>query len=75
MERFHRKTDRQVQHVIVLIALSLGLTSYLFAQGDVTDLQTNLGDVEIGGQWIYGNFEQGIERALESGKPLFVLFR
>ena len=71
-----KKSNRQARRIAVLMAiLTLSLMSHLFAQQDLVSLQNDLGDVEIGGDWIYGELEKGITLAKESGKPLFVLFR
>ena len=71
-----KKADRQARHIAVLMAiLTLSLTSHLFAQQGPVALQNDLGDLEIGDDWIYGDLEKGIALAKESGKPLFVLFR
>ena len=48
---------------------------YFVTQADSAPLQTTLDDLEVGGDWIYDDLEQGIALAKESGKPLFVLFR
>ncbi len=71
-----KKSNRQARRIAVLMAiLTLSLMSHLFAQQDLVSLQNDLGDVEIGSDWIYGDLEKGIALAKESGKPLFVLFR
>ena len=59
-----------------LMAMLVILTHLSFvAHGEPAALQTALGDLEVGGQWIYGDLQQGIAAAKESGNPLFVLFR
>jgi len=71
-----KKADQQAQRIAVLMAiLTLSLMSHLFAQQGPVALQNDLGDLEIGDDWIYGDLEKGIALAKESGKPLFVLFR
>ena len=71
-----KKADRQARRLAILIGLvTLCLTPHLFSQQSPTDLQTNLEDLEVGGDWMYGDLDKGIALAKESGKPLFVLFR
>jgi len=41
----------------------------------LSNLQLELEDVEIGGGWIYGDLDEGFAQAKETGQPLFVLFR
>jgi hypothetical protein len=73
-----KKGNQQRWCAIILVAFFLfGLTaSDLFAQQAAPrDLQTALDDLEVGSDWIYGNLDEGITRAKQTGKPLFVLFR
>ena len=57
--------------LLTLLLISLNL----FAQQNPINLQNDLGDLEVGGDWIYGDLEKGAALALENNKPLFVLFR
>jgi hypothetical protein len=69
-------SNRGTTLIILMVLLTLPLISpHLFAQQDATALQTDIGDLEVGGGWIYGDLEKGIEIATDNGKPLFVLFR
>ena len=68
-----QKTNQRINIMILMGLLTLPLIlANLFAQPEKTALQT---DLEVGGQWSYGDLEKGVTLALESGKPLFVLFR
>lgn len=71
-----QKTNQRINIMILMGLLTLPLIlANLFAQPEETALQTDLDDLEVGGQWSYGDLEKGVTLALESGKPLFVLFR
>ena len=66
---------RSAFHVISVIIFIVLTQIDLIVQAGPTALQTDLKDLEVGEQWIYGDLEKGIALAKESGKPLFVLFR
>ena len=38
-------------------------------------LKENLGDVEVGKHWIYGDWKAAKETAAKEKKPIFALFR
>ena len=71
-----KRTNPWANHAI-LMALSILCLTFLnlVVQADPTDLQTDLKDLEVGGDWLYGDLDKGIALAKDSGKPLFVLFR
>ncbi len=59
------------------LAIACGIMMGVAALGgaQLSNLQLELEDVEIGGGWIYGDLDEGFAQAKETGQPLFVLFR
>ena len=71
-----KKTDQWANGVILMTLPILCLTFLnLVAQAETTALQTDLKDLEVSGDWLYGDLDKGIALAKDSGKPMFVLFR
>ena len=69
-----KKAHRRAYVIAIALLLYL-ISSNLFAQLNPPVLQTELEDLEVGGEWLYGDLNKGIALAKESSKPLFVLFR
>jgi small neutral amino acid transporter SnatA (MarC family) len=59
------------------MAIACGMLMSVAALGgaQLSNLQLELEDVEIGGGWLYGDLDAGFAQAKETGQPLFVLFR
>jgi hypothetical protein len=53
---------------------SVWWTPELFPQSGET-LRQRLGDLELVGEWVYNDVDEGFRRAAETGKPLMVVFR
>ncbi|MBI1926885.1 hypothetical protein HYR99_21905 [Candidatus Poribacteria bacterium] len=82
-----KKNTQWTQHIIILITLvTFCLTSLkLFAQQNPStfrgflyggeELRTKLGDLELVGDWLYDDLDEGFRRAEKSDKPLLVVFR
>ena len=73
MEKTYPWANRPIWMAMLILCLTS--LNHLVAQEEPAGLQTNLKDLEVGGEWIYDDLNQGIALAKESGKPLFVLFR
>jgi hypothetical protein len=61
--------------LLLTLPVALSALNPLFAQEAASDLQRQLGDLDLRGQWFYDDLEGGFAAAKSSGKPLLVAFR
>ncbi|HYG74927.1 MAG TPA: hypothetical protein VEK08_07990 [Planctomycetota bacterium] len=59
----------------VLLCASVLALAAVQAAEDPESLRKKLGDVELGGRWIYGDLNAGFAEAARTGKPLAVFLR